>query len=46
VEDGDRIEIDSPNRTIKLAVSETVLAERRRAMEARGNAAWKPASRK
>jgi dihydroxy-acid dehydratase len=46
VEDGDRIEIDIPNRTIKLAVSEAVLAERRRAMEARGTAAWKPASRK
>jgi dihydroxy-acid dehydratase len=46
VEDGDRIEIDIPSRTIKLAVSDAVLAERRKAMEARGNAAWKPASRK
>ena len=46
VEDGDRIEIDIPRRTVKLAVSEAVLAERRKAMEARGNAAWKPASRK
>jgi dihydroxy-acid dehydratase len=46
VEDGDRIEIDIPNRSVKLAVSEAVLAERRKAMEARGNAAWKPASRK
>ena len=46
VEDGDRIEIDIPNRTIKLAVAETVLAERRKAMEARGPDAWKPATRK
>jgi dihydroxy-acid dehydratase len=46
VQDGDRIEIDIPNRGIKLAVSDAVLAERRQAMEARGNAAWKPTSRK
>jgi dihydroxy-acid dehydratase len=46
VEDGDRIEIDIPNRGIKLAVSDALLAERRKAMEARGSAAWKPASRK
>jgi dihydroxy-acid dehydratase len=46
VEDGDRIEIDIPNRGIKLAVSDAVLAERRKAMEARGISAWKPASRK
>src|SRR5687768_13453077 len=46
VQDGDRIEIDIPNRSIKLAVSEAVLAERRKAMEARGSAAWKPSSRK
>src|SRR5687768_553830 len=46
VEDGDRIEIDIPNRGITLAVSDTVLAERRKAMEARGVTAWKPAQRK
>jgi dihydroxy-acid dehydratase len=46
VQDGDRIEIDIPSRSVKLAVSEAVLAERRKAMEARGPAAWKPASRK
>jgi dihydroxy-acid dehydratase len=46
VEDGDRIEIDIPNRGIMLAVSDTVLAERRKAMEARGVTAWKPAQRK
>jgi dihydroxy-acid dehydratase len=46
VEDGDRIEIDIPNRSVRLAVSDTVLAERRKAMEARSTAAWKPANRK
>ncbi|MFY7838385.1 MAG: dihydroxy-acid dehydratase [Novosphingobium sp.] len=40
VENGDMIEIDIPNRTINLAVSEDVLAERRTAQEAKG---WKPA---
>jgi dihydroxy-acid dehydratase len=43
VEDGDTIEIDIPSRTIHLAVSDEVLAHRRAAMEARGDAAWKPA---
>ncbi|MGH2340285.1 dihydroxy-acid dehydratase [Segnochrobactraceae bacterium EtOH-i3] len=43
VEEGDTIEIDIPNRTINLAVSEEVLAARRAAMEAKGAAAWKPA---
>ena len=40
VEDGDRIEIDIPNRTIHLAVADDVLAQRREAQEAKG---WKPA---
>ena len=40
VEDGDRIEIDIPNRTIHLAVAEDVLAARREVQEAKG---WKPA---
>src|SRR5512135_835903 len=39
---GDRIEIDIPNRTIRLAVSDDVLAKRREAMLARGDKAWKP----
>jgi len=39
VEDGDRIEIDIPNRTIHLAVEDAVMAERRAAQEAKG---WKP----
>jgi len=45
VEEGDTIEIDIPNRRIHLAVSEETLAERRRAMEARGGKAWQPADR-
>jgi len=43
VEDGDRIEIDIPNRTIVLAVPEAELAARRAAMEAKGADAWQPA---
>ncbi|OYX71984.1 MAG: dihydroxy-acid dehydratase [Rhizobiales bacterium 32-66-11] len=45
VEEGDTIEIDIPNRRIHLAVSDEVLAHRRAAMEAKGDAAWKPAAR-
>ena len=44
VEDGDRIEINIPQRTIHLAVAESVLATRRAAIEARGAEAWKPAA--
>ena len=42
VRDGDRIEIDIPNRTIHLAVSDEELAERRATQEARGDEAWTP----
>jgi dihydroxy-acid dehydratase len=45
VQDGDRIEIDIPARSIHLAVDEAELARRRTAMEARGAQAWKPAKR-
>jgi len=45
VEDGDRIEIDIPNRGISLAVPDAVIAERRAAMAARGAEAWKPGKR-
>jgi dihydroxyacid dehydratase/phosphogluconate dehydratase len=38
VEEGDRIEIDIPNRSIRLAVADDVLAHRRKAEEARGKA--------
>ncbi|HAG36677.1 MAG TPA: dihydroxy-acid dehydratase [Erythrobacter sp.] len=40
VEEGDRIEISIPERTINLAVSDEVLAERRAIMEKKG---WLPA---
>ncbi len=43
VNDGDTIEIDIPNRRIHLAVSEAELAQRRAAMEAKGDQAWQPA---
>jgi dihydroxy-acid dehydratase len=46
VREGDRIEIDIPNRTINLVVSDAELASRRAAMEAKGKDAWKPAPRK
>jgi dihydroxy-acid dehydratase len=45
VEQGDRIEIDIPARSIRLLVDETVLARRREAMVARGDRAWKPGKR-
>ncbi len=45
IENGDRVEIDIPERTIHLAVSDTELASRRKAMQGRGNSAWQPASR-
>jgi dihydroxy-acid dehydratase len=45
VEEGDRIEIDIPNRSIRLAIPEEEIARRRAAMEARGAKAWKPAER-
>jgi len=43
VENGDRIEIDIPARTIQLAVSDEVLEARRQAMQAKGDSAWQPA---
>ncbi len=42
VRDGDRIEIDIPNRSIHLAVSEQELAQRRAQQDASG---WQPANR-
>jgi dihydroxy-acid dehydratase len=44
VEEGDRIEIDIPNRSINLAISDAELAQRRAVMEAKGKQAWKPAT--
>jgi dihydroxy-acid dehydratase len=45
VQDGDRIEIDIPARTINLAVDDAELKRRREAMLAKGDHAWKPAKR-
>ncbi len=45
MEEGDTIEIDIPNRTINLAISDETLYERRAAMEAKGADAWKPIGR-
>jgi dihydroxy-acid dehydratase len=42
VENGDTIEIDIPNRTINLAISDAELMKRHLAMEAKGAAAWQP----
>ncbi|AXS39101.1 dihydroxy-acid dehydratase [Breoghania sp. L-A4] len=42
VEEGDTIVIDIPNRVMKVDLPDSVLAERRTAMEARGADAWKP----
>jgi dihydroxy-acid dehydratase len=46
VEDGDRIVIDIPNRSISLDVPEQELARRRSAMDTRGEKAWQPLDRK
>ena len=43
--EGDRIEIDIPGRTINIAVAESVLAQRRAEMTAKGAQAWKPVAR-
>jgi dihydroxy-acid dehydratase len=46
VESGDTVEIDIPNRTIRLAVDDAEIARRREAMEARGASAWKPVEKR
>ncbi len=45
VEEGDTIEIDIPNRVIRVVLSDEVLAQRRAAMDAKGGDAWKPVGR-
>jgi len=45
VQEGDTIEIDIPNRTIHLAVTDEEMAHRRGNMEAKGSDAWKPLNR-
>lgn len=46
VQEGDTIEIDIPNRTIRLAISDAELEARRVAMNAKGADAWKPAEKR
>jgi dihydroxy-acid dehydratase len=43
IQNGDRIKIDIPNRSIDVLVSMEELAHRRATMEAKGKDAWKPA---
>ncbi|MCA8000920.1 dihydroxy-acid dehydratase [Burkholderia metallica] len=45
LENGDAIEIDIPNRSINVLVSDDELQRRRAAMEARGERAWQPEKR-
>ncbi|HEV7286629.1 MAG TPA: dihydroxy-acid dehydratase, partial [Kaistia sp.] len=42
VEEGDTIEIDIPNRILRIKISDEELAARRAAMDARGRDGWKP----
>ncbi len=46
VQNGDMIEIDIPSRSIRLAVSDEELNQRRSAMDSRGNLAWKPTEKR
>ncbi|MDD2343368.1 MAG: dihydroxy-acid dehydratase [Tolumonas sp.] len=45
IEDGDLISINIPARSIDIKISDSELATRRAAMEAKGKAAWKPVNR-
>ncbi len=45
IEEGDEIEIDIPARRIHLKVSDDVLKQRRKQMDAKGVNAWKPVNR-
>ena len=45
IEEGDMIDIDIPNRTIHVRISDEELAKRREAMNAKGKDAWKPMGR-
>ena len=46
IENGDRIRIDIPGRSIEVLLDEAELARRRAAMDARGENAWKPAKQR
>ena len=45
VEEGDTIDIDIPNRSISLRISDDELAQRRADMDAKGTAGWKAGPR-
>jgi len=45
VEEGDTIDIDIPNRTISLSITDDEMDARRTKMEAKGDDAWMPAPR-
>lgn len=45
IEEGDTIRIDIPNRVLEVAVSDDILMDRRKKMEAKGADAWKPVGR-
>lgn len=45
VRNGDIIEIDIPNRTINVGLTDAELSDRRKEMEAKGDKAWKPEHR-
>ena len=46
VQEGDTIEIDIPNRTINLTITDADMDARRAAMEAKGADAWKPTEKR
>jgi dihydroxy-acid dehydratase len=45
VEEGDSIEIDIPKRLMRVAVSDAEMTRRRKTVDAKGAASWKPAKR-
>jgi dihydroxy-acid dehydratase len=45
INEGDTIDIDIPNRSINVRISDEELARRRVAMDAKGVAGWKPVNR-
>ncbi len=45
LQEGDVIEIDVPRRVLRADLTDAELARRRRAMDAKGEGAWKPAHR-
>lgn len=46
IEEGDTIQIDIPQRSIRVDISDDEMQKRHKAMESKGTKAWKPVSRK